>query len=135
MICLNKKITAFYFLIFTLCYQLSSAQIHEPDFREVVLELPLINSDKTLHDALLGLVAMGGIHYEGYCEQMKCLMLTVNQDIYPDNLAILNTLKTLNTPVFIKPSGKIYMIKQACKDPIILNYESTADHLDSQQPH
>lgn len=135
MIRLNKKFATFYFLIFSFCFQFSSAQIHEPDFREVVLELPLINADKTLHDALLGLVAMGGIHFEGYCGQMKCLMLTVNQDIYPDNLAILNKLKELNTPAFIKPSGKICSIKQACKDPIILNLESTADYLDSQQPH
>ena len=106
----------------------SKAQLHEPVFREVILELPSINADKTLHDVLFGLVAMGGIRYEGYCDQMKCLMLNVNQDIYLDNTAIMTTLKTFNTPFFIKPTGKIYLIKQVCKDPLIINPEPTADH-------
>lgn len=106
------------------------AQSHAPNFHELIIELPVINAEKSLNSVVFGLVGMGGIRYEGYCSQMKCIMLSVDENIYPDEKEIMITLKELNTPFIIKPTGKIALVKEACKDPIVFDPEPLNNYQD-----
>ena len=130
MILQKTTTTSYYFLFFSLCFIQTKAQSHEPHFRELIVELPALSSEKSLSNTVFGLVSMGGIRYEGYCEQMKCLMLTIDENTYTNDLLIMNKIKEFNTSFNIKPTGKIYLVKEACKDPTLLNTEQTANILD-----
>ncbi len=108
----------YFILVFNLCYLQAKAQTHLPVYREVIVELPAFSAGKSLNTTVFGLLALGGIKYEGYCEQMKCLLLSADQHTHPDNVLIMNKLKELTGSFVIKPSGKIHLVLSSCKDPV-----------------
>lgn len=122
---INGKATAFYFACI-LVFKITStpAQVHAPVYRELIIELPELSADKDLNSIVISLGALNGIHYEGYCSQMKCLLLKVDENIHPANDAIMNKLKEKTSSFFIKPTGKIHQVLENCKDPILPNNDS-----------
>jgi|GEM_PF-3550410 len=119
MILCFKKITTFYFGCICLFYcSVSTAQTHPPVYREVIIQLPHLSADKNLDQAVVSLLSLGGIKYEGFCSQLKCLLLNADENIHPDNTAIMNLLKAMNADFVIKPTGKIHQVQESCKDPL-----------------
>lgn len=108
----------YFILVFNFCSLQVDAQSHPPVYREIIVELPVLSTGKNLNTTIFGLVALGGIKYEGYCEQMKCLLLSADQNIHPDNGLIMNKLKELAGSFIIKPTGKIHQVLSSCKDPV-----------------
>ena len=105
------------------CFTDIKGQIHQPVYRELIIELPRMSAEKNLASTVFALVGMGGIQYEGYCSQMKCMLLKADQNVYGDDTSIMNKLKELQLDFIIKPTGKISQVIASCKDPLILNDE------------
>ncbi len=95
----------------------SYAQNHLPVYRDVIIELPHLGAEKDLSTTVVSLLAAGGLTYEGYCEQMKCLLIRADMNVHPDNTAIMNKLKDAQLDFQIKPTGKIVQVLTACHDP------------------
>lgn len=131
MIPLKSKATVFYFLIIAVFgFSNARAQIHMPVYRELIVELPNLNFHKSLNSTVFPVVSLGGIKYEGICIQMKCLLLRVDENIHADNSAIMNKLKDLNVAFVIKPTGKIWQVKEQCQDPVSNSQEPVDSYTD-----
>ncbi len=119
MILLYRRSACFYFVIFLAgIFSPASGQSHVSSYRELLIEVPQMNAEKSLPGTVTNLVALGGIHYIGYCDQMKCLLLKADESVHANNVQIMNKLKDLNIPFLIKPTGKISQVLAACKDPV-----------------
>lgn len=131
MIPLKSKVTVLYFfLVVVLGFFNVRAQTHLPVYRELIVELPNLNFDKSLNSTVFPVISLGGIKYEGICVQMKCLLLRVDENIHADNSAIMNKLKDLNVLFVIKQTGKIWQVKEQCKDPVYNSQEPVNSYTD-----
>lgn len=119
-----------FFLFFSFFSLSARAQNHPPVYREVLIELPKLSTEKGLNTTVFSLIAMGGIKYEGYCEHMKCLLIKADENLYADNSSIMNKLKELTSSFVIKPSGTIKQVLSNCHDTAIVDNEPEPSYAD-----
>ena len=74
-------------------------------------------SEKEILDASTGLQSMEGIIAEGYCSELKCMVVKYDAMQIPDENEITNALKKYyrNREIYLKPETDISTIEKSYK--------------------
>ena len=83
---------------------------------ELMIEVPQLDSSRTLDPLKTNLIALGGVQFADYCDSEKLLMLNVDRNIQADDKNILNVLAAAGLSAYVKNDGTIAKAQQNCKD-------------------
>ncbi len=115
MVKMKLKIGYLLFLFLFVSAPLLKAQTAVYD--ELILQIPSADETRNLPQFKADLIALGGIQYVSYCNQLKCILLKVDRTIHPGNQVVQSFFETRLIPYQIKIGVSITDIITNCKDP------------------
>ncbi len=107
----------------------ANAQQTQTQSTEVVIEVTGIVYERGYPEVAGSLLLHDGLEIVGFCESLHVILIKVDRSIQPDDAEIIDALRSINAPFYIKEGATFSQVIDNCA-----NYYTISSN-DSNDPH
>jgi len=105
--------------------QLLEAQQPQVEFRELLVQIPGIESSRGLPDIKSKLSDIPGLYIVAFCESQHLVMMKIERKRLPENKPVYDAISELGYKFYVKEGATISQAKNTCKDKKLTVYPTT----------
>jgi hypothetical protein len=103
---------------FLFCTQAMQAQQSQADYRELIVQVPGIETKRGFPDIKNKLSTITGLYLVAFCESQQVVMMKLDKKKLPDNRPVLNAISETGYKFYVKEGATISRAKSECKDKL-----------------